>query len=121
MTTNPRLVIRESRASRDLDRPSPTVQAIHTDVARGHLAQGHALRRDLKVIDAEIVVTPAEPAKPTNVRISASVLLGTLLAAGFGVHRQPEGVDIVAGAVIAAIALFLLCLWRFELAASRTQ
>ena len=58
---------------------------------------------------------PPPPPDPTNVQASALVLLGTLIAAGIGVHRQPDGVEIAASAVFAAILLFLGCVARYDL------
>ncbi|PRY24031.1 hypothetical protein CLV70_114164 [Pseudosporangium ferrugineum] len=51
---------------------------------------------------------------PTHVRLSAAVLLGSLMAAGAGVRLHPDGAEISATAVFAAVVLFLSCLTRYH-------
>jgi hypothetical protein len=74
------------------------------------------------VVDGEFVETPTGPVSPPPqpepssfaVRASALVLLGSLFAAAVGVNRQPDGLEVAASAVFAAVVLFLACLFRQE-------
>lgn len=71
----------------------------------------------------EFVERPTGPTAPppmpksADVRIAAGVLFGALIAAGVGARFHPGGEDVAAGAIVAAIALFLICLWRYDIAA----
>lgn len=65
--------------------------------------------------------TQQRGADPTHVRLSAAVLLGSLIAAGAGVRVHPEHLDVSASAVFAAIVLFLVCLARYNAASSAAE
>jgi hypothetical protein len=60
-------------------------------------------------------------ADPTDLRLSASVLLGSLIAAGAGARLHPEWIEVSASAVFAAIVLFLACLARYNAAAQAAE
>lgn len=77
--------------------------------------------RPVVLEDVEFVETTPVPADPTHARLSAAVLLGSLIAAGAGAHRQPDGTELAAGAVFAALVLFLACLARYNLAAQAAE
>lgn len=124
------LIIRDSRSSRDFDEPFPALPAGTTDAAaiREYVGQELARRQNFAVLEVvEFVEKPTGPStpppmpKPTDVRLSAGVLFGALIAAGIGAKVHPGGTDIAAGAIVAAIALFLICLWRHELAAQAAK
>jgi multisubunit Na+/H+ antiporter MnhB subunit len=105
MTDSTELIIRESRTSRDFDGPFPVLYR-----------QSAAVLEGVAYVETTRPTAPPPMPKPTAVRASAGILLGALLAAGLGVHRQPDGIALAAGAVIAAAALFLICVWRHDLA-----
>jgi len=74
----------------------------------------------------EFVEEPTGPAvpplpEPTPIHVQASValLFGTLIAAGVGIHRDPDGIPWATGAVVAALAVFLFCLSRYDAATRR--
>lgn len=60
-------------------------------------------------------------ADPTHLRLSAAVLLGSLLAAGAGARLHPDRIEVSASAVFVAIALFLTCLFRYYSAAQAAE
>jgi hypothetical protein len=72
--------------------------------------------REGEFVESPTGTPPPLPPTPKSgtfaVRASALTLLGALLAAGVGVHRQPEGLEVAASAVFAAIVLFLTCVFR---------
>ena len=109
----PLIIVRDGLASQDFDEPFPTLIATPEEIAAAaeeYLRRDLARRQNHKVIDGALVP------KPISVRVSAAALLFALAAAGTGMalHRMSAG---VAGAsVIPVIYLFLVCLWRYELA-----
>ena len=60
-------------------------------------------------------------ADPTHIRLSAAVLLGSLIAAGAGARLHPDGIEVSAAAVFAAVVLFLTCLARYNFAAQAAE
>lgn len=62
---------------------------------------------------------PMPPPSPSNVRISAFVLLVALAGASVSTRNAPDLVPVAGAGVFLALIVFLTCLARFNLASAR--